>query len=187
MKHRKFRFILRPGLLTVALSMAGILPAAAGPRTAPAAPQPPPTARQGAEQASPPGLLTRELHRAPALVGSGELARQNTRAFISWASLSAPSEREDARREIAAAASNPEIARAIIEDVRSSYQQDHSRALIGLAILGEMRGPEGEKFLREFVRLPLPREGTIVEGEILEQTARGSARTSASSWTASAA
>jgi hypothetical protein len=167
----KFRFILRPGLLTAALSLAGLLPAAAGPRATPAAPQPPPVARQGAEQASPPGLLTRELHRPPALVGSGQLARENTRAFISWASLSAPSEREDARREIAAAASNPEIARAVIEDVRSSYQGDHSRALIGLAILGELRGPEGEGFLREFVRMPLPREGTVVEGEILEQTA----------------
>ncbi len=168
---RKFRFVSRPGLLTVALSMAGLSSAAAGPRTAPVAPQPPPVAQQGAEQASPPGFLTRELHRPPALVGSGLVARENTRTFISWASLSAPSEREDARREIAAAASNPEIVRSVIEDVRSSYQEDHGRALIGLAILGEMRGSDGERFFREFVRMPLPREGTVVEGEILEQTA----------------
>ncbi|HZI12568.1 MAG TPA: hypothetical protein VE153_19450 [Myxococcus sp.] len=130
----------------------------------------PPAARQ---QFTVPGagMLQRELHRPPALVGSGELARRNARAFIDWAGMSVPDERETARREIAAAASNPDIVRAVIDEARSAQKTDHSRALISLSILGEMRSEQGERFLREFIQQPLPTQGTVVEGDLIEATA----------------
>jgi hypothetical protein len=145
--------------------MVGSLPAFAG------EPSQPPSALQPPAIAPGTGLRARELHRPPALVGSGDLARRNTRAFIDWASLSTMDEREDARREIAAAAGNPDIVRAVIDEVRAARQTDHSRALISLAILGEMRSAEGEKFLRDFINQPLPRHGTLVEGDLIEATA----------------
>ncbi|RJS27916.1 hypothetical protein DRW03_00335 [Corallococcus sp. H22C18031201] len=120
------------------------------------------------------GLVQRELHRPPALVGSGDLARQAARSFVSWASLSTADEREDARREILAGAANPDIVRGVIAEAREANETDHSRALVSLAILGEMRTEEGERYLRDFINQPLPTKGTVVEGDLIEATAMAS-------------
>jgi hypothetical protein len=39
-----------------------------------------------------------------------------------------------------------------------------------LALLGEMRHPVGHECLARFVHLPFPEKGTVVDGEIIEQT-----------------
>lgn len=125
----------------------------------------------------PPGPLPsqlfaeRSLHKPPALTATGDTARAQAAAFIDWASLSIPAEREDARRALAAASGNDQIARAFFDAALAAEKTDHSRALVALSLLGEMRNRAAEPWLRDFVRRPLPREGTLVNGEILEQTA----------------
>ena len=74
-------------------------------------------------------------------------------------------------RLIAGAQNNDDVVQALYDELISAQKNDHSRALLVLAILGEMRNPRGEGLLRTFVRLPLPEKGTEVAGEIVEQTA----------------
>lgn len=117
-------------------------------------------------------LEGRALHKPPALSGEGEEARRSVLAFIEWAGGSTPGEREDARQVIAGARENKQIAGALCQEAFRAQKTDHSRALVVLSILGEMRSPVGEECLRRFVNLPFPREGTkTTEGEIVEQTA----------------
>jgi len=115
----------------------------------------------------------RTLHQPPPLSGSGEEARKSVLAFIDWASFSTVDEQEDARNVIAAARDNDNIAKALAEEAERARMTDHSRALIVLSILGEMRNPRGEEYLRNFLHLPFPEKGTLVDGEIVEQTALG--------------
>jgi hypothetical protein len=93
-------------------------------------------------------------------------------AFIAWAGASTIGEQEIARQAIAAAGQNPAVVQALIAEVENAQRTDHSRALLVLAILGEMRSPIAEPFLRDFVNRPLPSTGTVVDGEIVEQTAQ---------------
>jgi hypothetical protein len=115
--------------------------------------------------------LERGRPAPPALSGSGEAARQNALAFIDWASASTVSEREIGREALASARGNADVVAALIDEARRAAVTDHTRALVVLGLLGEMRTDEGEAFFRELVRQPLPEKGTEVEGEILEQTA----------------
>jgi hypothetical protein len=117
-------------------------------------------------------LAGRTLHKPPALSGEGDVARRSALAFIEWAGGSTLEEREDARQVIAGARENKQIAGVLCQEAFSAQKIDHSRALIVLSILGEMRSPVGEECLRRFVNLPFPQEGTkTTEGEIVEQTA----------------
>jgi hypothetical protein len=100
----------------------------------------------------------------PALIGIGTAARANARAFLDWASGSVPSEHEQVRQALAFARTNADIVQALC-------QESNEATLVALSLLGEMRSPLSETCLRQFVRLPLPEIGTVVEGEILERTA----------------
>jgi hypothetical protein len=113
----------------------------------------------------------RALHKPPPLTASGEAARAQAAAFLDWASRSTPAEQEDVRRALAAASGNDDIARAFFDNALAAEKRDHSRALVALSLLGEMRSRAAEAWLRDFVRRPLPQVGTLVNGEIIEQTA----------------
>lgn len=134
------------------------------PETAPVSNEPP--ARLPSQR-----FAERVLHKPPALTGSGETAQAQATAFLDWASLSTPQEQQDGRRALAAASANNEIARALFDAAMAAERTDHSRALMALALLGEMRNRAAEPWLCEFVRRPLPRQGTLADGEIAEQTA----------------
>lgn len=112
-------------------------------------------------------LARRQLHAPPPLETAADVAK-----FVDWAAMSAVDEREDARAAIEKAAGNMQVARALIDEIEAARETDHSRALIALAILGEMRNPLGAEFLFEFATRSLPTEGTLAEGEIVEQTAQ---------------
>jgi len=112
-------------------------------------------------------LAKRPPRNPPAFATPGDV-----NAFISWAGSSTLDEREAARKAIEGARQNAAVAEALVGEFEKAQKTDHSRALLILAILGEMRSPVGEKFLREFVIRPLPGTGTVVDGEILEQTAQ---------------
>jgi len=81
-------------------------------------------------------------------------------------------EREDDRAVIEKASRNNEVAQGLIGMIESTQLTDHSRTLIALAVLGEMRNSLGVQFLHEFATRPLPTTGTIAEGEIIENTAQ---------------
>lgn len=116
-------------------------------------------------------LAERKLHQPPSLSGQGEEAKRAVEGFIKWAGQSMVQEREDGRKAIVAARDNKDIAAALSEQAFAAQSKDNSRALLILAIIGELRSPDGEECLRRFVSQPLPTKGTIVEGQIIEQVA----------------
>ena len=116
---------------------------------------------------------SRTLHKPPPLTGSGEAARRNVLSFIDWAGMSTVEEREDARKVITGARDNGDVAKVLCDEAFQAQKTDHSRALLVLAILGEMRSSVGAECLERFMRLPFPDSGTVVDGEIVEQTALG--------------
>jgi len=115
-------------------------------------------------------LQQRRLHAVPALANEVDVP-----GFVAWASGSLPEEREDGRRALALVAASPSanaVAQGLLAEIESARQSDHSRALVALALLGELRNKDvGMPFLTEFIAQPLPEKGTVIEGEILEQTA----------------
>jgi hypothetical protein len=117
-------------------------------------------------------LAARPRHNPPALTGTGDEAHRAVVAFIDWAGASVVEEHEEARKVMEGARDNHDIIKALTEEITKAQQRDHGRALLALAILGEMRSPLGEEFLRQFVNQPFPEDGTHTEeGEIVEQTA----------------
>jgi len=121
---------------------------------------------------SPSLLLERRSQlKPPPLTGTGEAAQQSVASFIDWAAGSTEREADTARRLLAAAREEGQVAQAFCDQALREREADHSRALIALALLGEMKSPAGEKCFMQLLALPLPTLGTVVEGEILEQTA----------------
>jgi hypothetical protein len=110
-------------------------------------------------------LSGRELHHPPPLAAAADVPR-----FVDWACFSTIDEREDARKAITSAAHNTQVLSALFDEVEKAALTDHPRALIALGIIGEMRNPRGARWLAEFARRPLPERGTVIEGEIIEQT-----------------
>jgi hypothetical protein len=108
---------------------------------------------------------------APELTGVGNIAQQNALAFIDWAAASTMQQTQSLRTALAAARENKDIVTTFCTEALRVQQSDHSRALVALGLLGEMRSAFGEECLVEFVAQPLPQTGTVVDGEILEQTA----------------
>jgi len=119
-----------------------------------------------------PSVNVQELakRKAPALSGTGEDAKKSALAFIDWASASTKAQDGQVREMIAGARENGEIVMAICDEAFAKQQVDHSRALVALSLIGEMKSAIGMDCLTKFVSQPLPEKGTVVEGEILEQT-----------------
>lgn len=92
--------------------------------------------------------------------------------FLDWAGSTPVSERERVRKIIIEVSGNKEIATAFTKEADRLVKVDHSRALLALSILGEMKNPTATRFLVDFVNRPLPEKGTVTEdGEIIERTA----------------
>jgi hypothetical protein len=110
-------------------------------------------------------LKSYKLHSPPALSSASDVPR-----FLDWAGASHVDERDDARKVLAEAASRPEVIDGFIKEIERVQTTDHTRALLALALLGETRNPTAQDFFAEFARRPLPTTGTVIEGEIIEQT-----------------
>ncbi len=132
--------------------------------------EPPPSASKPSH--TPPAEILKGyvLHKPPALAGTGD-ARRSVNEFLNWAAGSLPAEREDGRSVIAAASGNDDIARALVVAAEHAIATDHSRALVALSVLGELRNPTAMVYLAGLVRRPPPRTGTVVNGEIVEASA----------------
>lgn len=131
----------------------------------------PPASKEAASRRPSERMGERKLHAVPAVASEGDVP-----GFVSWAAGSLPEEREDGRRALAAVAASPNasaVARGLTAEVERAREADHSRALVALALLGELKNKEvGVPFLTGFIARPLPQQGTIVDGEIIEQTAQ---------------
>ena len=153
--------------------IASIVPAALGMLLTGCATRGDPSLSDAPATAQPTGPSPQEIiakrppRNPPQLAAPGDV-----NAFIGWAGLSTVDQHEDARKVIAGARQNTAVAQALVSEFTKAQTTDHSRALLILAILGEMRSPVGEAFLREFVNRPLPATGTVVDGAISEQTAQ---------------
>jgi hypothetical protein len=103
----------------------------------------------------------------PELAVAGRPATETVNEFLERVSISAIDEREPIRASIARSAKNPEVVKALAAAVFDSTR-DFTRRLTALGVLGELRHPAGEAALTQFVRLPLPTQGHMIEGEIAE-------------------
>jgi hypothetical protein len=110
---------------------------------------------------------------APLLASPNIPATESVPRFIDWASRSGTDQRENVRKLIVAAAKSSDAAEELCREIFEIQNSDHSRSLIMLSVLGEMRNPDGEKCLIRFVHQPFPTQGTMVNGEIIEQTTLG--------------
>jgi hypothetical protein len=127
-----------------------------------------------AQSPSPPPLTSNIVSgEAPLLSDPKLAAKESVPKFIDWASRSGLDQRETARKIIAAARGDSKVAEELCDEINQTQQLDHDRTLVMLSVIGEMRNPDGEKCLTTFLHQPLPLEGTVVNGEILEQTALG--------------
>ena len=106
----------------------------------------------------------------PALTGTGAGAKTSALEFLAWASASTVNQREPARSIIASASNNDDIARALADAAAEAIGRDHSRALVAISILGEMRNQVAVDFLRKVIAISPPTEGPVYEGENLAET-----------------
>jgi hypothetical protein len=109
----------------------------------------------------------------PPLTASGKNPRTTVLEFVDFAGTSGGDRHEEIRKVLASASQNREVASVLCEEAFKAQKQDHSRALLVLSLLGEMRNPTGAQCLARFLALPFPKTGTKVDGEIIEQTALG--------------
>jgi len=116
-------------------------------------------------------LKQREVRKAPDLTVTGPEARAQAIALVDWAADASVDQDDMVRRTVAQARDNEAIVRALCEHAMRARETDHSRALVTLALIGEMRSKHGVGCLEKIVALDLPEQGTVVEGEILERTA----------------
>ncbi len=141
----------------------------------------PPVRTKGPPPQSPEPALARpsELDKArleskpPSLAVSVASVTQAARAFIDWAGASTVRQREEVRRLIGEARENASVAAAFCDEASRAAETDHSRSLLALSILGEMRSRVGEDCLRKLLHRRWPEKGTLAHGEIVEQTALG--------------
>jgi hypothetical protein len=108
-----------------------------------------------------PGPLPHELDKArQAEKMLAFSSKADARPFVSWASQAPVTRRSEIRKRLSEETRNDDIAEALIEDFKLSELSDHSRALVILSLLGELKNERGTKFLTTYVWEALPQNGT---------------------------
>jgi len=69
------------------------------------------------------------------------------------------------------ARNNPDVIASLCNEAFVSQNVNHSQALVARGLLGTAKSHCGEECLARFVAQPFSEIGTVVDGEILEQTA----------------
>jgi hypothetical protein len=170
-------FLMRVALVsTVVLVFAGCeKKQASGTGNEPQSAQAPQTSQRPGPN---PSVLLAQAPRprpAPDLSTTSEAeAKAQVAAFVDWASASTFEQTEDLHRAIASAAKNEYVLRALCDEADRSEAVDHSRTIITLSIIGEVRHPVSQGCLVKFLHRPFPEKGTVIDGEIVEQTSLGS-------------
>lgn len=162
----KYLFTKSAMTLLPALLLHASLPASATETNS----QPPNTQTSPSQQ---PSITVQELAKRspPSLDVKGEEAKKNALAFIDWASASTKAQDDVVRKMVAGARENVDIIASFCDEAFAKQEIDHSRALVTLSLIGEAKSLVGMDCLAKFISQPFPEKGTVVEGEILEQTA----------------
>ena len=124
---------------------------------------------QAATNASP-RLRVQALSRLPITVDPAATDPQSIDRLIQRAGASVPAERETVRAALAKNQGNAQLANALADRALALRTRDYSATLTALSLLGELRAPAGEKRLLQFTAIPLPTQGHVVEGELVERT-----------------
>jgi hypothetical protein len=121
-----------------------------------------------------PSRINESLQRpVPQVVAPNRDPRTSVLEFVAFAGMSGTGQREEIRKALGAARENREVANVLCDEAFKAQKEDHSRALLILSLLGELRNPLGAQCLNRFLNLPFPQTGARVDGEIVEQTALG--------------
>lgn len=121
-----------------------------------------------------PSRISETLQRpVPPILAPNKDPRASVLEFVAFAGMSGAGQREEIRKALGAARENREVANVLCDEAFKAQKEDHSRALLILSLLGELRNPLGAQCLNRFLNLPFPQTGTKVDGEIVEQTALG--------------
>jgi hypothetical protein len=129
-----------------------------------------PVAKEPAGPA-PSRVIASRKRQIPALNATTANARAAVSDFMRIAGDAGADQREEIRRNITAARDNRQVVDALCEEAFQAQKEDHSRALLALSLLGEMRSASAADCLSRFLKIPFPTTGTVVDGEIIEQTA----------------
>lgn len=153
-------------LLGVLLSLGFVL----GCGDAPSPPDPKDTGRPGAMGPTT-GRPSEQPHRksrpkAPALASGADVS-----AFVDWAGAATVRDDDAVRKAVAAAAGNEAVVKGLIGEARQAVEGNHSRALVSLGLLGEMRTDEGARYFLELIATEPPERDTLIEGFPVRGTA----------------
>lgn len=107
-----------------------------------------------------PPLVAGPVRQPPKMKGTAG----SVEAFIAWAVESTGAERELGRAAIVEAANEPKNVSLLGDQLMAWHQADVGRALVILAILGEMRSSGAEQQLAAFIALQAKPSGVVVEG-----------------------
>lgn len=119
-------------------------------------------------------VLASKSRAMPPLAATGTDVKQTVLRFIDFAGNAGGDQKEEIRKALAGARGNTAAAEVMCEEAFAAQKTDHSRALLILSLLGEMKSEAGGKCLARFLKIPFPTGGTKIEGgEIIEQTALG--------------
>ncbi|MDQ3180496.1 MAG: hypothetical protein M3Q33_08250 [Acidobacteriota bacterium] len=109
--------------------------------------------------------------KMPRLTASGTDMKASVLEFVKFAGNSGADQREAIRKELTTARNNKQVIEVFCAESFRAQKSDHSQALLVLSLLGEIRSPLSAECLNRFLKLPFPKTGTVVDGEIIEQTA----------------
>lgn len=129
-----------------------------------------PTSKQSAGT-TPSRILASRNRKVPSLTATGGNVQAVALEFIKFAGDSGSEQREEIRKSLQAASRNKEVVEVFCNESFKAQKEDHSRSLLVLSLLGEMKSSFGAECLNRFMKLPFPKTGTVVDGEIIEQTA----------------
>lgn len=129
-----------------------------------------PSAQQPAGELPSRIIASRSL-KMPSLTAAGADVKTAVLNFIKFAGDSGSDQREEIRKNLMAARDNRAVVDAFCSESFRAQKEDHSGALLSLSLLGEMKSSFAGDCLNRFMKLSFPTTGTVVDGEILEQTA----------------
>ena len=118
-------------------------------------------------------IIESRNNKMPQLTATGTDVKASVLEFIKFAGNSGSEQREEIRKSLHAARDNKQVIDVFCNESFRAQKEDHSQALLVLSLLGEMQSPFAAECLNRFMKLPFPKTGTLVDGEIIEQTALG--------------
>lgn len=120
---------------------------------------------------SPSRIIASKNRQIPTLNATAANAQTVVSDFIKFAGESGGDQHEAIRKNLQAAGGNRAVVDAFCNEAFRAQKEDHSQTLFVLSLLGEIKSSFGLDCLSRFMKIPFPQTGTVVDGEIVEQSA----------------